>query len=347
MVHIAPLTAHSRAPLVVTPAGGASAHDLLAYLVESRAEVEARLLDAGALLFRGFDVPDAPTFERVARAIQPELQNDYLGTSPRDAVTPYVFTASELPGHYPIPQHCEMTFIAEPPRHLFFCALTPNAAPGGETPLCDQRRVYADLDPEVRARWEARGVRIVRNYGGPEGHGRRDPTQLKRWDEMFGTTDRAEVERKAVAAGFTPRWRDDGRLQLTSLQPAARPHPVTGEPAWFNHANVFHPSAPAGEYAYIAARMGPWPWRFWQAAAASLAAWHRLTRDPEDAAMHVTFGDGGAIPAADLDAVRAAIWRNMVFTPWQRGDVLAIDNRTVAHGRMPYAGPRLVAVAWA
>ncbi|MDP2307375.1 MAG: TauD/TfdA family dioxygenase [Pseudomonadota bacterium] len=342
-----PFDTRSLVPLLVEPDGDPSVDALVAWLTADREATEALLTRHGALLFRGFavDAPDA--FERVCRAVDPDLQNDYLGTSPRDALTPYVFTASELPGHYPIPQHAEMTFLPEPPRRLFFCALRPNVGPGGETPLADFRAVYRDLAPDVRARWEARGIRIVRNYGGPEGQGRRDPRQLKRWDQMFGTTDREQIERICAAHAFTPKWRDDGRLQLVSAQPAARPHPTTGEPVWFNHAHVFHASVAPGEYARIATRMGAWPWRGWQLAATVLGMWQRLGADPEDAAMHVTFGDGGAIPEADLEAVRDAIWKNMVFPRWERGDVTAIDNRAVAHGRMPYTGDRLVAVCWA
>ena len=50
---------------------------------------------------------------------------------------------------------------------------------------------------------------------------------------------------------------------------------------------------------------------------------------------------------ADMDHVRDAVWKNMVFIPWQKGDVLAIDSFAVSHGRMPCQGPRAVAVAWA
>ncbi len=346
-MRIRPFDARSPVPLLVEPDGDPSVDALVDWLRADPAATEARLTEHGALLFRGFAVDGPAAFERICRAVDPDLQNDYLGTSPRDALTPYVFTASELPGHYPIPQHAEMTFLPEPPRRLFFCGLRPNDGPGGETPLADFRAVYRDLDPDVRARWVARGLRIVRNYGGPEGQGRRDPRQLKRWDQMFGTTDRAEIERICVTHAFTPRWRDDGRLQLVSTQPAARPHPTTGEPVWFNHAHVFHASAGPGEYARIATRMGAWPWRGWQVAATALGVWQRLGADPEDAAMHVTFGDGGAIPAGDFEAVRDAIWKNMVFPRWERGDVTAIDNRAVAHGRMPYTGERLVAVCWA
>ncbi len=346
-MNLRPFDARATCPVLVEPDGDRSVDALVAWLTDEADTVRARLREAGALLFRGFAVDDAPAFERVARTVDPDLQNKYLGTSPRDALTEYVFTASELPGHYPIPQHAEMTFLPAPPRRLFFCALRPNDGPGGETPLADLRAVYRDLDPDVRRRWEERGVRIVRNYGGPEGQGKADPRQLKRWDQIFGTTDRAEVERMAGANGMTPEWRADGRLRLVSTQPASRPHPETGEMAWYNHAHVFHASAGPQEYRRIAKRMGAVPWRGWQAAAAALRWWEGLRRDPEDGAMHVTFADGGTIPDADFDAVRDALWKHMVFPRWERGDVVAIDNASVSHGRMPYAGPRLVAVAWA
>ena len=48
-----------------------------------------------------------------------------------------------------------------------------------------------------------------------------------------------------------------------------------------------------------------------------------------------------------MDRVRDAICKNMVFLKWRKGDVLVIDNDSVSHGRMPYQGPRTVAVAWA
>jgi hypothetical protein len=50
----------------------------------------------------------------VALACEPKLSNEYLGTSPRNFVagTKYVFTASELPNFFPIPQHIEVTSLS-------------------------------------------------------------------------------------------------------------------------------------------------------------------------------------------------------------------------------------------
>ena len=78
-----------------------------------------------------------------------------------------------------------------------------------------------------------------------------DPVQLKRWDEMFLTTDRATVEENCRDEGFTPTWLPGGRLRLVSEQPALRSHPETGEPVWHNHVQVFHAGTGAAEYRRI------------------------------------------------------------------------------------------------
>ena len=346
-------------PLVLSPrrAGPRDPRWLTAWVRDHRSGLDQALIEHGAILFRGFGVTRPEDFESVALAFEPGLGRDYLGTSPRNAVTDYVFTASELPPHYPIPQHCEMSFLAHPPRNLFFYAHRPNDGAGGETPLCDFRAVWRDLDPVVRARFEQRGVRHIRNYVGPGKTGR-DLWKLKRWDEMFQTTDRALVEAKCRENGIEFEWigggqpgsarpsADGDRLRLTNVQPAARPHPDTGEPVWFNHAQVFHLSAASGELKRVARRPGQARSAFFAALAAGLVAVKRRTSAPEAQAMHTTFGDGSEISDSDMEAVRDAIWKNLVAYPWQRGDIVLIDNAAVSHGRFPYRGPREVHVAW-
>ncbi len=79
----------------------------------------------------------------------------YLSTLPQ-----YVFSASELPSFFPIPQHLEMAFLPAPPRILFFCCLEAPTSPGGETCLADFGKVYQQLNPEVRQKFEENGVRV-------------------------------------------------------------------------------------------------------------------------------------------------------------------------------------------
>jgi len=337
-------------PLTLAPRPGAvSGADRVAlceWLRTNAPWVQAKLTDHGALRFRGFDVRSPEDFEQVAAAIDPELKNEYLGTSPRDALTDYVFNASELPDYFPIAQHCEMSFCAQPPRRVFFSCLEEPAVGSGETPLCDFRKVWRDLDAEVRRRFVDGGIRIVRNYAGPSGGREDDPTMLKPWPDMFLTTDREQVEKKCLEEGFTPSWLEDDGLRLVSTQPVYRDHPVTGERVWHNHLTTFHVSNGAGEYRRIAEFRPSDRHRAILGMAGDLEK--RLLEQPSDErSMHSTTRNGDEFPDSDVDAVRDVVWRHMVIEAWQRGDVVAIDNHSVSHGRMPYEGVRKVVVAWA
>lgn len=333
-------------PLVITPGKIRDAAALSDWLRQESAWLQQQLRNHGAVLFRGFGIAEPAAFENLARAVDADLKNKYLGTSPRDALTDYVFSASELPGYYPIPEHCEMTFTATPPRRIFFWCGTEPKAPGGETPLVDFARVWAELDPGVRQRFEQGGIRIVRNYSGPEST-KHDFFQLKRWDEMFRTRDKVQVERMARQEGFEPCWHENDRLSLISRHAPMRPHPETGVPVWFNHAQVFHVSTGAAELGRIFKHrpslrsLGMWMF------SSALVAWKRLRLSPDEQAMHCTYHDGREIPAADLDHVRDLIWQNLVVYAWKQGDVVAVDNNRIGHGRLPYEGPRMVAVCWA
>jgi alpha-ketoglutarate-dependent taurine dioxygenase len=102
-----------------------------------------------------------------------------------------------------------------------------------------------------------------------------------------------------------------------------RRHPVSGEPVWFNHGAFFHFSSHEP-----AVREG------------------LLASFGEDGLPYNTFyGDGTPIEDGVVAAIRAAYEEEKVIFPWQRGDVLLLDNMTVAHGREPYRGDREIVVA--
>ena len=174
------------------------------------------------------------------------------------------------------------------------------------------------------------------------------------FDAIADTPEEAlRFARATVAAicrenDFAATFYGRDRLRLIHSQPAVIAHPASGEKVWFNHSQVFHLSMASGEYQRIAARQGPaLKYHFLSTFAATLAAIKSRTAPREDQALHCTFGDGSEIPDSDMEAVREAIWKNLVAFKWRKGDVVAIDNFAVSHGRMPYEGPRRIAVCWA
>ena len=329
----------------ILPDADPSKEALLNRISAEKQSLKQELVKHGAILLRGFEIRTPEDFEAVALALEPGLQNNYAGTSPRNSRTKFVHSASELPGHYPITQHCEMSFLPTAPRFLFFfCYVEPTD--GGETPVCDFRKVYAQMDPAIRQEFEEKGVRLIRNYTGPNSKARNDVYQLKRWDELFKTTDHAKVEEECRKNELRPTWLEDDKLKLVNDRPSTQTHPETGEKVWFNHLQVFHREAAAIEYEHIFKRRRDFFSLKYLIALKIITLFKRLFKSPEEEAMHMIFADGTEIPKGYVEHVEQLIWDNLIANPWKLGDVLLIDNFSTSHGRLPYKGPRDILVAW-
>jgi alpha-ketoglutarate-dependent taurine dioxygenase len=156
----------------------------------------------------------------------------------------------------------------------------------------------------------------VRNFG--EGFG-------ISWQTAFQTAERGAMEDFCRANRVAVEWKDDGRLRTRSVRPVAVRHPRTGEEVWFNAAISSHISTvePATRAALLA------------------------EYSEEDLPKNSLYGDGAPIEPEVLAEVRRAQRQETVAFPWQKGDILLLDNMLVAHGRAPYSGPRRVVVAMA
>ncbi len=334
-------------PLIIEPDSDNSVAHLNKWLQQQQESFQQKFYKHGAVLFRGFDASSPKAFEDVALTIDPQLNNDYLGTSPRDRVdgTTYIFSASELPGYYPIMQHCEMSYMTKPPVKLFFyCDIEPEY--GGETPICNFRKVYAELDKNIREEFDRKGTLTVRNYSGLNGKSKFNLWELKSWDKIFLTTDKAEVEKQCRTYEMDFEWKENDSLRITHHTPSAKKHPLTNEPAWFNHLQVFHPAGGQIEYEHIHARQKRLKTFLWTTFLNVIVPLKKITTKPIDQSMNVLFGDGTPIPDAYVRHVEDVIWKNLVIFPWKKNDILAIDNFSASHGRLPYEGKRRIMVCW-
>jgi alpha-ketoglutarate-dependent taurine dioxygenase len=300
-------------PLVLRPA--IEGLDLAAWAGANRDEVERRLLEHGAILFRGFDVRSPAQFERFARAISPELLDYRERAAPRKEVGRRVYTSTDYPADQPIPLHHEMSYSHNWPTKLWFYCDEP-AAWGGRTPVACDRKVWNLIDPRIKERFVEKKVMYVRNYG--------EGVDLP-WQEVFQTEDRSLVEEYCRRSRAEFEWRGRDRLRTRQLRQAVATHPVTRDTVWFNHAHMFHVS-----------NLDP-------LVRSSLLAEFKEDELPRNA----FYGDGTRIETSVLDEIRRVYREASVAFDWRRGDVLMVDNFLASHGREPYAGSRKILVAMA
>ncbi|MDV6237563.1 TauD/TfdA family dioxygenase [Leptospira ellisii] len=319
---------------------------LIRWVKSNKRALTDDLKEYGAILFRGFDIRSPQDFEDVIINVDPNLKNNYLGTSPRNQVTKYAFTATELPPAYPIMQHAEMSFLDSPPRKLFFfCGLAPEKF--GETPITDLRKVLHEVPQTIRDKFENDKIRYSRVYDGPSNRSRFQFWKTKRWDEMFQTQDRNEVEKISKKQNFKTEWFGEDGLRLVNTTLAVRRHPEFKTLAWHNHSQVFHIDAARKEYWRIFFRQKTFRGFLVGIALEALTLLKKLTTKKEYLDTHCSYGDGKEISLRELTQIQEAFWNNISLFSWQKGDVLVIDNYTVSHGRHPFSGPREIYVAWA
>ncbi|WP_405974471.1 TauD/TfdA family dioxygenase [Streptomyces sp. NBC_00988] len=305
------------APQEIRPsdvAAPATAEGLAAYLGARSAALDTQLVEARALVFRGFGVTEAG-LDPVLDLLLPDRLSYVHGNSPRTKVGANVYTSTEYPAEFTISMHNELSYsVTWPSRLLFFCAEA--AASGGATSVVDAEYWLRSLDDEVRAAY-ADGVRYTQNLHSGYGLG-------KSWQDTFETTDRDRVEEFLTEAAAEWQWRRDGGLRISQVRPATTRHPVTGAEVWFNQSDQWHPAALGEEGAALAGLL-----------------------PADELPQSVSFADGSPIPDAYVLQVRDRGLAGAVDVDWRRGDLLLVDNVLVAHGRRPFTGRRRVLVAMA
>jgi alpha-ketoglutarate-dependent taurine dioxygenase len=296
-------------PVMITPA--VDNVDLAAWCQSHTDEINAHFDKYGAILFRGFDLESAGDFEAVASAIAGDLFAEY-GDLPPESAGEKVYGSTPYPPDKMILFHNESSHLPTwPLRQFFFCVIP--CQDRGTTPLLDVREVYHALDPEVLEQFETKGLEYVRNFS----EGVDVP-----WQEFFKTDDQAEVERICSEAGMSCEWTEVG-LRIKQKARAVATHPRTGEKLFFNQIQLHHISCLDDETRDALSQLF----------------------DEEDMPRNVYFGDGTPIPDEVVDRIGELFEELCVEFPWQKGDLIAVDNMIISHARRPFSGPRKLLVA--
>ena len=295
----------------------------------NRELVEAMLLDAGAVVFRGFAVRTTHEFSNLMGAYYEPRRLGYAGgAAARAQLADQVYETSKSGPAAVITMHQEMMYDPAPPSRICFFCHVPSVS-GGETFLGDMREVTAALPVKLVEAADKRGVRYQRNYRDPgsfTGNSYLDMVLHRDWQSAFSTTDRDQAIETCRAMELEARFLPDGSLSTSYTGPGLADHPVTGERFWFNGlaTNTMRPQTIGAE---------------------NYAALVECYGDKRPVPYLTTFGDGEPASPEDLEALDSVLDRLKVAFPWSSGDMLLIDNYRTAHGRNWFTGLRDIQVA--
>lgn len=290
---------------------------------------KAQLKKCGGLLFRGFPIENDADFAQLIRALQIGELMDYVGgDSPRTKVADGIYTSTEAPPSIKIPLHNELSFVKYYPKYICFYCVTPSLT-GGETILGNARKIYESVDPKVREKFTKKGLKYTSSYY-HKSQFMEFINQLQRshksWIQVFETDSKEEVARKCLENEFQLQWNQGEWLQISQVRPAVSFHPETKEAIWFNQVHLFD----------FNPRLLGW-WRYLGS---------KLVYSRRHMKLHeVSFADQTPIPRKDIYHILDVLDNNTVAFPWEKRDVLVLDNILTMHGRATFTGKRRILTA--
>ncbi|KAL1349375.1 hypothetical protein HN51_025867 [Arachis hypogaea] len=292
----------ARFPAVVTPSSSPSPSPQ--QLIESHKQLlDSLLAESGALLLRGFQLNTPSDFNDVVEAFGYDEFRLASISAPRSKVVGRVFTANESPPEQYIAFHHEMALVPEFPSKLFFfCEVEPQAGSGGETPIVLSNLVY-----EKMKKAQPEFVERLEKHGllYTRFLGDNDDTSSpigRGWKSNFNTTDKTLAQQRANEMGMKLEWLEEGGVKMII-------GPVEG--------------------VRYDERRGCKVWFH------TMVGW-------DDPSKPVTFGDGEPLPEGAVTECLRIMEEECVAIPWNKGDVLIIDNLAVLHARRPCNTPRRV-----
>ena len=293
-------------PLVLAADGPMSQQDIRA----QSAVLMEQVATHGAILFRGGGVADAQTFADFVAGfgLLNFAYDESLSNAVRHNRTPRVFTANEAPQDVEIFLHHEMAQTPYFPSHLFFYC-EQAALAGGATPICRSDVLLNQLTqhlPEFVARCREHGARysltIPAEADATSGQGRS-------WRQTLNVESKEAAEARLAALEYDWQWLPDDSIRTTTPALPLIRHAPSGNEVFFNQL--------------IAAFCG---WR----------------DQRNEGTRSVTYGDGSAFDAADVQSAVEIAYELVFDLPWESGDVALIDNYQVMHGRRSFSGQRSV-----
>jgi len=295
-------------PLLVQPSNPNTG--LKNWLIENNEYFNTCLSENGAILCRNFEIDTVEKFQDLVSVFDQPLLEYKFRSSPRHSIMENVYVSTTYPNSYSINMHSENSYAPVPPNRIIFCCIIP-ATLKGETPIADNRKVLEYISDDLRNKFLEKGILYRRRMNGMLGLS---------WKEVFQTENKNEVEQECEKNGITYEWLDDNDLVINWKKKAIIEHPVTKELIWFNHGVFFN------KYSYDEVLLS-------------------AIESDDELPNNTYFGDGQEITKEEYSELYEAYQKATIDFPWEKGDVLFLDNYLSSHGRNAYEGERKIIVS--
>lgn len=317
-------------PLVIEPKNpGTTVKDLVNILKEENKFFKDNMLKYGGLLFRNFPTHTIDDFISVMKALDTGEFVDYIGGgAPRNKIKEGVYTSTEAPPAIKIHLHNELSFAENYPSHIYFYCETPPAEKG-ETFIGDARKIYRSVDPSLREKLEEKKLKYISRYYYKSafmdfinkiqrGH--------KTWIDVFETDQKRVVEEQCKKNNISYKWHRNDWLEICRIRPPFHIHPKTKEKVWFNQVHLFNYNPRfIGWWRYVAMRL----------------FYFRKDMLVDEA----RYADDTPITLKEIYQILDVLDKHSIYFPWQKGDIMALDNILTMHGRAPFQGKRRILTA--
>jgi len=225
--------------------------------------------------------------------------------------------AEGAPASLRIQFHNEMAYSRSFPKYVAFGMFQP-ADVDGTTLVVDNAKVTERLSAPLKRKMHDLGVRYVRLLYDESERGL--PDYFNSWQAAFGTEDPGEAAGKASGPDMFAEWQEGPggarRMRHTAWAPVFVTHPALGE-IYFTSVLNRHGSWQDGHEVF-----GKLP----------------LDRRPYQCA----WGDGTPLSDDELAELREVQDGAMERVHLEQGDVIAMDNLRVQHGRTTFQGKRVL-----
>jgi hypothetical protein len=267
-----------------------------------------------AFLLRNWSINNAFDFSSVVDLCGiPKRTDISCSAGPRIEICSGVFTANDAPPEHNIPFHHEMAQCEYPPSHVaFYCEMPPTS--GGCTPTIESGKIATELIkryPNVAQRLRIDGLRYLRQY--PSSLDMYSPLG-KSWRETFQVDSRETLERLLTEKSIEWEWKEDDILQ--TIEPVIYPlHTVGSTEVLFLAAETSFLKEQQSKHCPVKAVID--------------GNDYTLHSETREAFLHLS-------DFADKHCTRI---------PWQKGDVVILNNALVQHARDFFIPPRQIFIS--